>query len=114
MMGMGLGFSKSWTLEALKNTNGDPDRATDWLFSHEEPVSTSQQKSEIPLNEEKDAPGRYTLFAFITHMGTTPLSGHYVSHIKHDDKWVIFNDSKVCESQEPPSKMAYIYFYRRV
>jgi ubiquitin carboxyl-terminal hydrolase 5/13 len=37
-----------------------------------------------------------------------------VAHIRHGDKWVIFNDEKVCESQDPPHKMAYIYFYRRL
>lgn len=47
-------------------------------------------------------------------MGTSPHSGHYVAHIKHGDKWVIFNDSKVCESQDPPKKMAYVYIYQRV
>jgi hypothetical protein len=35
---MGFGFSKAWVLEALANTNGDADRATDWLFSHDEPA----------------------------------------------------------------------------
>jgi len=118
MMGMGFGFSKNWVLEALRNTNGDPDRATDWLFSHEEPTESQQQKqqgNEIKVShDDKNAPGRYTLFAFITHMGASPLSGHYVAHIKHGDKWVIFNDSKVAESQDPPSKMAYLYFYRRI
>lgn len=48
MMGMGLGFSRAWTLEALKNCDGDPDRAVDWMFSHEEPQDTPvQQQSKL-------------------------------------------------------------------
>jgi len=116
MLSMGLGFSKSWTIKALENTGGDPDRAMEWLFSHEEPLNTEPV---LPIATEttnlpQDGPGKYTLFAFITHMGTSPLSGHYVAHIKHGEKWIIFNDSKVAESQDPPTNMAYIYFYRRV
>lgn len=44
-MGMGLGFSRAWTLEALKNCGGDPDRAVEWMFSHEEPQNLSAQQS---------------------------------------------------------------------
>jgi ubiquitin carboxyl-terminal hydrolase 5/13 len=117
MMGMGLGFSRAWTLEALNNCGGDADRAVDWMFSHEEPQHNDVQKSE-PSTKSDDkvanTSSKYTLFAFITHMGTSPQSGHYVAHIKHGDQWVIFNDSKVCESQDPPRKMAYVYIYRRV
>lgn len=30
------------------------------------------------------------------------------------NRWVIFNDQKVCASEKPPKDMGYLYFYRRV
>ena len=41
---------------------------------------------------------RYELDAFISHMGPSNHSGHYVCHIRDKQdpsKWVIFNDNKV-------------------
>jgi ubiquitin carboxyl-terminal hydrolase 5/13 len=41
-------------------------------------------------------PGIYNLRGFISHMGSSPHSGHYVTHVKRNDgKWYIFNDEKV-------------------
>jgi uncharacterized UBP type Zn finger protein len=40
--------------------------------------------------------GKYKLCAFISHMGSSPHSGHYVAHVKRDNGiWYIFNDEKV-------------------
>lgn len=47
-------------------------------------------------------------------MGKNTSAGHYVAHILVDGKWVIYNDSKVAESVDPPRKLAYIYFFKRV
>lgn len=55
----------------------------------------------------------YTLMAFISHMGSSTMTGHYVCHIKKDEKWIIFNDNKVAESVAPPKEHAYLYFYKR-
>lgn len=55
----------------------------------------------------------YTLMAFISHMGSSTMTGHYVCHIKKDGKWIIFNDNKVAESVAPPKEHAYLYFYKR-
>jgi ubiquitin carboxyl-terminal hydrolase 5/13 len=51
--------------------------------------------------------------AFITHLGTSTMSGHYVAHIKKDGKWVLFNDAKVAEAENPPRDLAYLYIYKR-
>jgi len=37
-----------------------------------------------------DGPGNYELFAFISHMGTSTLCGHYVCHIKKDGRRKLF------------------------
>ena len=46
-------------------------------------------------------------------MGTSTASGHYVCHIKKDDKWILFNDQKVAISDDPPKDMGYLYFFER-
>jgi uncharacterized UBP type Zn finger protein len=56
----------------------------------------------------------YQLIAFISHMGTSAMTGHYVCHVWKDGRWVIFNDNKVAESITPPKDLAYMYFYRRL
>lgn len=38
--------------------------------------------------EYSDGSGKYRLVAFISHMGSSPHSGHYVAHVKKDDRWV--------------------------
>jgi len=50
----------------------------------------------IPPKEVRNGSGQYKLCAFISHMGSSPHSGHYVAHVKRDDGlWYIFNDEKV-------------------
>uniref|UniRef100_A0A8C6KDI3 Ubiquitin carboxyl-terminal hydrolase n=1 Tax=Nothobranchius furzeri TaxID=105023 RepID=A0A8C6KDI3_NOTFU len=103
------------------------DRAVDWIFSHMDDLESmdvseggrSAAESEggrdpPPGPRVRDGPGKYELFAFISHMGTSTMCGHYVCHIKKDQQWVIFNDQKVCASEKPPKDLGYLYFYRRV
>ena len=56
----------------------------------------------------------YKLVAFISHMGTSTMVGHYVCHILKDKRWVIYNDEKVALSEHPPTDLAYMYLYQRV
>jgi len=56
----------------------------------------------------------YKLIAFISHMGTSTMCGHYVCHIWKEGHWVIFNDNKVAISETPPKDLAYLYLYQRV
>ena len=55
----------------------------------------------------------YKLVAFISHMGTSTMVGHYVCHIKKEGRWVIYNDEKVALSENPPRDLAYLYLYQR-
>lgn len=75
-------------------------------------------KWHITLRENKLAViiriSEYRLRAFITHMGTSATVGHYVCHINQDGQWIIFNDSKVALSVNPPKELAYLYLYERV
>uniref|UniRef100_A0A8C6QBW8 Ubiquitin carboxyl-terminal hydrolase n=1 Tax=Nothobranchius furzeri TaxID=105023 RepID=A0A8C6QBW8_NOTFU len=135
-----MGFPRSHSINALKATNNNLERALDWIFTHPEEeesdalsdmadtepngitFSNANSHSDSTLSPDqdvsgprvKDGPGRYELFAFISHMGASTMSGHYVCHIKKEGRWVIYNDHKVCLSERPPKDLGYIYFYRRL
>ncbi|XP_003966372.1 ubiquitin carboxyl-terminal hydrolase 5 isoform X2 [Takifugu rubripes] len=122
-----MGFSRDQATKALRATSNDLQRALDWIFSNTNDLESmdiseggrsaaeSESASEPPPGPRvRDGPGKYELFAFISHMGTSTMCGHYVCHIKKDQQWVIFNDQKVCASEKPPKDMGYLYFYRRV
>uniref|UniRef100_A0A7N6ASQ5 Ubiquitin carboxyl-terminal hydrolase n=1 Tax=Anabas testudineus TaxID=64144 RepID=A0A7N6ASQ5_ANATE len=122
-----MGFSRDQATKALRATSNILDRAVDWIFSHLDDLESmdvseggrSAAESEggrdpPPGPRVRDGPGKYELFAFISHMGTSTMCGHYVCHIKKDQQWVIFNDQKVCASEKPPKDLGYLYFYRRV
>ncbi|CAL8253290.1 unnamed protein product [Merluccius merluccius] len=135
-----MGFPRSHTIQALRATNNNLERALDWIFTHPEEeesdalsdmadteptdqaFSNTNSHSDPTLSPDpdalgprfKDGPGRYELFAFISHMGASTMSGHYVCHIKKEGRWVIYNDHKVCLSERPPKDLGYIYFYRRL
>ena len=65
----------------------------------------------MPLDR---TPTEYKLLAFVSHMGSSTQCGHYVAHIQKEGRWVIFNDSKVAASGDPPKDMGYLYFYERM
>uniref|UniRef100_A0AAR2JK96 Ubiquitin carboxyl-terminal hydrolase n=1 Tax=Pygocentrus nattereri TaxID=42514 RepID=A0AAR2JK96_PYGNA len=122
-----MGFSRDQASRALRATSNVLERAVDWIFSHLDDLESmevseggrSEGGSEAsrdppPGPRVRDGPGKYELFAFISHMGTSTMCGHYVCHIKKDQQWVIFNDQKVCASEKPPKDLGYLYFYRRV
>ncbi|XP_075699067.1 ubiquitin carboxyl-terminal hydrolase 5 isoform X2 [Rhinoderma darwinii] len=124
-----MGFSHEQAVRALRSTSNSLERAVDWIFSHiddldaEAAMDLSEGRSAAESVSEslpaagprvKDGNGRYELFAFVSHMGTSTMCGHYVCHIKKDGRWVIYNDQKVCASEKPPKDLGYIYFYQRV
>ncbi|KAH3761462.1 ubiquitin carboxyl-terminal hydrolase 5 [Pelomyxa schiedti] len=126
---VGMGFTKTQASFALSQTGNSVERAADWLFSHTDmldslvvptPSATSpaapSSSSSVHRRTNQD-PAVYDLFGFISHMGPSTQSGHYVAHILKKDangrKWVLFNDNKVAISEEPPKHMGYLYFYRR-
>ncbi|CAI9740629.1 ubiquitin carboxyl-terminal hydrolase 5-like [Octopus vulgaris] len=123
---MSMGFSRNQAIKAMKATDNNVERAVDWVLSHTaeldaemnsepEPLSTSQSCDERQEGHiYSDGSGKYKLVAFISHMGTSTLVGHYVCHILKDDRWVIYNDEKVALSEHPPKDLGYLYFYKRM
>uniref|UniRef100_A0A3P8WWJ0 Ubiquitin carboxyl-terminal hydrolase n=1 Tax=Cynoglossus semilaevis TaxID=244447 RepID=A0A3P8WWJ0_CYNSE len=136
-----MGFSRDQATKALRATvRPRPQRpqnsvqtssAVGFLFHKTSPLSclsprvtswtgrplghTSEMERAVSDGEEiTKNMNQYELIAFISHMGTSTMCGHYVCHIKKDQQWVIFNDQKVCASEKPPKDLGYLYFYRRV
>jgi ubiquitin carboxyl-terminal hydrolase 5/13 len=117
-------FSVDQVRVALEETNGAPDRAADWLFSHMDDLegaisALKKNKASVePVGSEEsvsleDGPGFYRLTGLISHIGKNTGSGHYVAHLKKGDKWIIFNDEKVAVSELPPKEHAYLYLLQR-
>ncbi|XP_054691547.1 ubiquitin carboxyl-terminal hydrolase 13 isoform X2 [Grus americana] len=126
-----MGFQRNLAIQALKATNNNLERAMEWIFSHPELEEESEPALDMMDMENnvnanilaetglegpriKDGSGRYELFGFISHMGTSTMSGHYVCHLKKEGRWVIYNDLRVCASERPPKDLGYIYFYHRI
>nr|XP_036859687.1 ubiquitin carboxyl-terminal hydrolase 13 [Manis javanica] len=124
---MGAEVAFNWIIVHMEEPD-NLERALDWIFSHPEFEEDSDFVIEMENNANaniiseakpegprvKDGSGMYELFAFISHMGTSTMSGHYVCHIKKEGRWVIYNDHKVCASERPPKDLGYMYFYRRI
>jgi ubiquitin carboxyl-terminal hydrolase 5/13 len=106
-----MGFTQGQAVKALKATDNNVERAMDWIFSHQDELDnvTSPAPPEF-----RDGDGKYKLVAFISHMGTSTMVGHYVVHILKDGHWVIFNDNKVSLSEHPPKDLGYMYLYERL
>nr|CAG4638254.1 EOG090X0181 [Cyclestheria hislopi] len=112
-----MGFTRSQCIMALRNTNNNVERAADWIFCHPDEINSADSITAVRAPEGpqfRDGVPVYELAAFISHMGTSTNVGHYVCHIKKDDRWVIFNDEKVALSENPPMELGYLYMYRRV
>lgn len=112
-----MGFTEAQAIKALKATDNNLERAADWIFSHAHELDSMEGESSA--NQEtgpqyNDGPGKYRLIAFISHMGTSTMCGHYVCHVLKDGRWVIFNDRKVALSEKPPKDLGYLYLYQRV
>lgn len=134
---LSMGIDITQAIEALKLCNNDTQRAIEYIFDPDSfnqqrlsgqsygPQEQHQQTSKLTVASRPDPmrmklfapddkPKLYHLKAFISHMGTSTMCGHYVCHIKKDDQWFIFNDNKVAESTNPPRELGYLYFYERI
>lgn len=108
---MSMGFSEPHALKALKQTDNNVERAMDWIFSHQDELDGNSSPAP-PIFKDGDT--KYRLVAFISHMGTSTMVGHYVVHILKENRFVIFNDNKVALSENPPKDLGYMYLYKRM
>lgn len=116
MMLVSMGFPVERCQKALRATDGNLERATDYLFSHPEDDGSDDAAAAGPDAKDHgiyDGEGKYELVATISHIGSNTHSGHYVCHVKKEGRWIIFNDRKVAISQDPPLGLGYMYLYKR-
>lgn len=91
-----MGFNEEQAKYALGETDGNVERAVDWLFSHNGEIPAAGGADAGGAGDlGDDGEGKYTLAAVISHIGKSPMAGHYVCHIKKGGRWVIYNDRKV-------------------
>ncbi|KDR23210.1 ubiquitin carboxyl-terminal hydrolase 5 [Zootermopsis nevadensis] len=109
-----MGFTRVQAVQALKATNNNVERAADWIFSHQAEIDSEDTGGAAVGPTFRDGESRYRLIAFISHMGTSTMVGHYVCHILRDGHWVIYNDNKVALSENPPKELGYLYLYQRL
>jgi len=117
-----MGFPEAHVTTVLKHVGGSQERAADWLFNHADDLDgavaalgrDAAAGGNSAAREYADGVGDYELVGFVSHIGRNTSSGHYVCHKKAaDGKWVIFDDSKVAQSEKPPLDLGYVYLYRR-
>lgn len=122
-----MGFTSAQAKKALRETDGNAERAVEWLFSHPDDmgeettpdVGSATEKTSSTVGGSSKLPAQYRLKAFISHKGPSVHSGHYVATVKQPDgSWVLFNDEKVVkeegEGNEKMKSLAYLYIYERV
>ena len=127
---MDMSFTREQAIKALKMTDNNMERAVDWIFNHpgdmgvddandavddeaNEASTSNAAAANDKVNLTNGSP-KYKLVAFISHMGTSHMVGHYVCHILKEGKWVIYNDAKAALSQNPPKGLGYLYLYQRM
>ncbi|RZB75887.1 Ubiquitin carboxyl-terminal hydrolase 14 [Glycine soja] len=115
-----FGFEEEIARKALKASDGDIEKATDWIFNNLDasvssmnaaPSTSASTTNDVNL---PDGGGKYRLMGIVSHSGTSTQCGHYVAHILKDGRWAIFNDNKVGASIDPPKEMGYLYFFERL
>ncbi|TDH68876.1 hypothetical protein CCR75_005557 [Bremia lactucae] len=120
---MAMGFAEPHAKCALKQTDNNPDRAAEWLFSHMDDLDNAVAQcdpsasvaSSVSVNRlDSKTSGEYSLVGFISHVGKNTNSGHYVCHLKKNGRWLLFNDDKVALSENPPLGAGYLYLFRRI
>ena len=129
-----MGISAPQARKALKETNGDVNRALDWVFSHPDdqgdfgedaaaPAEESSQAKEKSLAGSAELPANFQLSSIVCHKGASVHAGHYVAFIRKvipdegpEKQWVLFNDEKVVKAVDVDEmkKFAYVYFFERV
>lgn len=129
---MEAGFSRTQAMAALEATDGNVERAFDWILSHLETATVgggtgaesgpgAEVGDDYEARSVEAATAQYRLRAFINHKGPSVHCGHYIAHVLtavDKDPWVMFNDERVVytdgQSPERAAERAYVLIYERV
>ena len=77
--------------------------------------SSNGGNTTVPIPEYNDiGSGKYRMCAMISHIGRNTDHGHYVCHVKKDDKWVLFDDDRVAHSKAPPFDKGFMYLFKKI
>jgi len=112
---MGMGFTADQSRLALTKCDNNPERAIEYLFSHDmeqEAKEVAAESNVMQIEEPKDV--KYDLEGCIVHLGSSYHAGHYVAYIKKNNEWVLYNDAKVAKSTEPALGKGTLYLFRKV
>ncbi|KAI9924492.1 hypothetical protein MW887_006764 [Aspergillus wentii] len=122
-----MGIDESHAKRALAATDGDVNRALDWVFSHPdelEDVDNGHYEEGCDHASGLDTiPAKYELRSIVCHKGSSVHAGsHYVAFVRKalpgqvGLSWVMFNDEKVVKVDDiqEMKKFAYLYFFSRV
>ncbi|KAK2762831.1 hypothetical protein FQN54_001006 [Arachnomyces sp. PD_36] len=127
-----MGIDPAAARKALKETDGDVNRALDWVFSHPDEIAALDNAPEQPsegapveanadLPGSADLPANFHLESIVCHKGGSVHAGHYVAFIQKptpgsvEPTWVLYNDEKVVQAGniDEMKQFAYIYFFKR-
>lgn len=111
-----MGLTKAQAEGALRKCDNILERAIDYIFNHPDEKYDSSSDQSIVKVDTADI-NRYNsavfdLYGFITHLGRNTSHGHYVAHLRKENGWIYFNDSRVTSIDNPPVHKGYIYFYK--
>ncbi|XP_026191912.1 ubiquitin carboxyl-terminal hydrolase 5 [Cyclospora cayetanensis] len=87
--------------------------------ARERQASAAEEEGLPPLERCRlglgDGAGRYHLFGFVTHLGSSVSGGHYICHVRDEDGggWLQYNDDKVTKLNSCSSDQAYILLFKR-
>jgi ubiquitin carboxyl-terminal hydrolase 5/13 len=119
---MGFGPEK-WCKFALSKTGYDIMRALTFMESHDpSEADAAESKAAAPMATD-NGPTRFQLIGFITHLGNSFQSGHYIAHLREGGvgngdgsagEWLIYNDAKVFCVETPPTEDGYLYVFKRL
>ncbi|KAL1233851.1 Ubiquitin carboxyl-terminal hydrolase [Trichinella pseudospiralis] len=124
---MDMGFAEADVRTALIETANNLEIAVQWLLSGGVDGqggqgagglnNSSRSSNDVPPSSEvqfRDGDGLYRLRGFISHIGSSAHTGHYVCHLLKGEQWIIYNDEKVALSEKPPKDLGYVFLYERI
>lgn len=109
--------------ENIKKIEYKSDSLPDFLFINLKrfnPITYEKDNTEIEISNIIIFGGyKYVSIAYINHIGTSSMGGHYVCIKNVDDKWILFDDDKLTTINNfndilKTQSCAYIFLYKKI
>ena len=122
---LGVCQNPSYAKAALIESKGNVEAAAEWLLTvdpatlerlanktrNEVESIASPECSSCQITNESS---KYRMVGFISHLGKSVQTGHYVCHCKIGNSWYLFNDEKVSKCESAPRDFGYLYLYQQI